>query len=176
MKIYVASSWRNNYQPEVVRILREAGHEAYDFKNPKEGDHGFHWRDVALERDEKAQCAPEFLKVALTHPRAVEGFNSDFNAMKWADACVVVLPCGRSAHLEAGWMAGAGKLTLVYAPAGQLIEPELMYGLLDGLCVSIDEVLERLGHFARTHCGDCGVPITSISGSCSRIGCGGSAR
>lgn len=26
-KIYVASSWRNPYQPEVVKKLREQGHE-----------------------------------------------------------------------------------------------------------------------------------------------------
>ena len=28
--IYVASSWRNEYYPEVVKALREAGHEVYD--------------------------------------------------------------------------------------------------------------------------------------------------
>ena len=33
-KIYVASSWRNEYYPEVVEKLREAGHEVYDFRNP----------------------------------------------------------------------------------------------------------------------------------------------
>jgi hypothetical protein len=31
-KIYVASSWRNVYYPEVVAKLREAGHEVYDLK------------------------------------------------------------------------------------------------------------------------------------------------
>lgn len=33
-KIYVASSWRNPFQQEVVNILRDLGHEVYDFKNP----------------------------------------------------------------------------------------------------------------------------------------------
>jgi len=33
-KIYVASSWRNDYYPKVVAKLREAGHEVYDFRNP----------------------------------------------------------------------------------------------------------------------------------------------
>lgn len=37
MKIYVASSWRNQYQPEVVATLRAVGHEVYDFKNPRPG-------------------------------------------------------------------------------------------------------------------------------------------
>ena len=31
MHIYVASSWRNTYYPEVVQALRDAGHEVYDF-------------------------------------------------------------------------------------------------------------------------------------------------
>ena len=45
-RIYVASSWRNKYQPEVVAALRKAGHEVYDFRNPKDKPGGFHWADV----------------------------------------------------------------------------------------------------------------------------------
>ena len=51
MHIYVASSWRNTYYPEVVQALRDAGHEVYDFRNPPSGDPGFHWSDV----DEQAR-------------------------------------------------------------------------------------------------------------------------
>ena len=32
MHIYVASSWRNTYYPEVVQALRDAGYEVYDFR------------------------------------------------------------------------------------------------------------------------------------------------
>ncbi len=42
MRIYVASSWRNIYQREVVRLLRAAGHEVYDFKGRGNG-----WDDAA---------------------------------------------------------------------------------------------------------------------------------
>ena len=45
-KIYVASSWRNERQPILVEILRANGHEVYDFRNPKEGDNGFHWSEI----------------------------------------------------------------------------------------------------------------------------------
>ena len=38
MKIYVASSWRNERHPGVVELLRIAGHEVYDFRNPEDGD------------------------------------------------------------------------------------------------------------------------------------------
>ena len=104
-RIYVASSWRNKYQPEVVAALRKAGHEVYDFRNPKDNPGGFHWSDV----DENWQeWQPEEYIRNLTHPVAEKGFKADLDAMIWADTCVLVLPCGRSAHTEAGWMAGAG--------------------------------------------------------------------
>ena len=45
-KIYVASSWRNVFQQDVVDILRDLGHEVYDFKNPPHGNGGFQWSDI----------------------------------------------------------------------------------------------------------------------------------
>lgn len=128
-KIYVASSWRNQYQPEVVRFLRESGHDVYDFKNPPHGNGGFQWSNI----DENWEnWSTDEYRTALKHPIAEAGFKSDFDAMQWADVCVLVLPSGRSAHSEAGWMKGAGKKVIVYQIWEQ--EPELMYKLFDGVC------------------------------------------
>ena len=102
-KIYVASSWRNEHQQEVVKVLRELGHEVYDFKNP-EGKTGFQWSEI--DKDWQNWTTEQY-REALEHPVAQAGFESDFNAMNWADVCVLVLPSGRSANTEAGWMAGA---------------------------------------------------------------------
>lgn len=55
---------------------------------------------------------------------------------------MLVLPCGRSAHTEAGWFAGRGKMTIVYIPEHQ--EPELMYKLFNKVCCTIDELIEAL--------------------------------
>lgn len=44
MKIYVASSWRNEFQPLVCAELREDGHDVYDFRHPELGNDGFSWR------------------------------------------------------------------------------------------------------------------------------------
>jgi hypothetical protein len=63
--------------------------------------------------------------------------------MFWADTCVLVLPCGRSAHIEAGWMAGAGKDVFILQLAKE--EPELMYLMTNGIAISVDELLEWLG-------------------------------
>lgn len=144
MKIYVASSWRNPEQPKVVAALREAGFEVYDFKNPRPDDHGFAWKQVALDRREDGFCTVGALQTALAHPIAERGFGYDFGAMKWADAFVLLLPSGRSAHLEAGWAIGAGKPTFVLMPEGQWFEPELMYKLANGVCGSMAELLDEL--------------------------------
>src|SRR5688500_1336937 len=105
MNIYVASSWRNNYQQDVVRALRELDHDVYDFKQPPGAD-GFHWSEI--DGGWKSWDSPRYIQ-ALSHPIAERGFKSDWEAMQAADACLLVLPCGRSAHIEAGYFVGAKK-------------------------------------------------------------------
>lgn len=128
MKIYVASSWRNQHQQNVVEDLRNNGHEVYDFKNPPHGNGGFAWSDI--DPLWESWTTDQYVD-ALNHPIAKAGFDSDFDGMKWAECCVMVLPCGRSANTEAGWMKGAGKKVFVFSPVKQ--EPELMYSLYDGI-------------------------------------------
>lgn len=132
-KIYVASSWRNEVQSLAVEILRDLGHEVYDFKNPPHGEGGFHWSEVMEHYDRDNDRAPleEYL-ASLYTDIAETGFASDFDAMKWADACVLVLPCGRSAHLEMGWMTGQRKKTCIVMDGEDgFVTPELMYKMTD---------------------------------------------
>ena len=139
MKIYVASSWRNVWFPAVVEVLRCAGHEVYDFRNPPDGGSGFRWSDV----DERwLEWTPQQYREKLEHPLAVRQFANDIRAMEECDVCVLLLPCGRSAHTEAGWFAGNGKRVFLYIPERQ--EPELMYKLFYKVCCSMDELLDEL--------------------------------
>lgn len=138
-RIYVASSWRNPYHADAVRRLREAGHEVYDFRNPPHGGSGFRWSDVDpgyMEWD-VAQY-----RAGLESPLAKKQFASDLDALNWADTCVLVLPCGRSAHTEAGWMSGRGRKTIAYIPEMQ--EAELMYKLFDLVTGDLDEIIAFL--------------------------------
>jgi hypothetical protein len=138
MNIYVATSWRNGYQPDVVKRLREAGHDVYDFRNPEPGNQGSHWSQI----DPNWQCwTVEEYRKALTHPVAEEGFRLDYQAMEQADVFVLVMPCGRSAHLEVGWAVGKSRPTAILLAPG---EPELMYKLVDLIAVDIEDVVEWL--------------------------------
>ena len=138
-KIYVASSWRNEFYPEGVEALREAGHDVYDFRNPPSGDGGFKWSNVDPNY---MDWTPEEYRQQLSCPQSERQFRNDIEAMLSCDACVLVLPCGRSAHTEAGWFAGKGKKVIAYIPTQQ--EPELMYKLFSAVCCSIEEVITAL--------------------------------
>ena len=138
-KIYLSSSWRNPYQPLVVKALREAGHEVYDFRNPTSGDEGFKWKNVDGLWEKWSN--DDYIN-AINHPVAERGFKNDFDAMVWADVCILLLPCGRSAHSEAGWMQGAGKPTYVILTEKQ--EPELMYKLFAGIFTKIEDLISSL--------------------------------
>lgn len=139
-RIYVASSWRNPLQPRVVALLRVVGHEVYDFRNPTYCQTGFGWRECD---DQPAQewTADKTREILQTHPACARGFNSDFRAMRWADTCVLLMPSGRSAHIEAGWFSGANKRLVVMLAEG--CEPELMHLLADTLVVNEAELCRQ---------------------------------
>ena len=150
-KIYVASSWYSDRQQEVysdrqqevVRALRKSGHEVYDFRHPDPSDNGgFRWLD--MDPNWETWTSDEFIG-HLNHPIARKSFELDFEAMQWADTFVLLTPCGRSAHLEAGWAMGAGKTVVILLND---TDPELMYRLaiVTGGCIrgSLREIIEWL--------------------------------
>ena len=139
--IYVASSWRNQVQPEVVTALREYGHEVYDFRHPEPMNDGFAWSEI----DENwLGWTPDEFTDALEHPVALEGYSLDYAAMNRSDMGVLVLPSGRSAHIEAGWLIGQGKKVIILLSPLDF-EPELMYLLADHIVTSIGELIRVVG-------------------------------
>lgn len=138
-RIYAASSWRNKYQPETVGFLQSLGHEVYDFRNPP-GKAGFQWKDI--EEGWENWSLERYRELLLTTPDAAFGFIADYRAMQWADTCVLALPCGRSAHLEAGYFNGANKRLIIYMP--KLEEPELMYLMANKIVLNRAELLATL--------------------------------
>ncbi|MGB9903064.1 MAG: hypothetical protein ACPLQO_00160 [Desulfotomaculales bacterium] len=125
MKIYLASSWKN---AEIVRAfalyLRKAGFEADDFTDPSNGRYVFHWSEVG-ETDKLD--AINFLQ----DERAQKAFQEDKKWLDWADAVVLILPAGKSAHLEAGYAKGQGKLLVIWQKSFPRGEFDVMYGFAD---------------------------------------------
>lgn len=146
-KIYLASSWRNRLQPDVLAALRELGHEVYDFRNPAPGNAGFGWRQCDYDMYDMSL----FVRHIAKSPAAHAGFLLDRNALNWCDTCVLLLPCGRSAHLEAGYAIGQGKETFIVLNQDGF-EPELMYLLSDHICETTKDLFVALNHSSGLRC------------------------
>lgn len=146
MKLYVASSWRNQRYPIILNGLRAYGHQCYDWRT---SNAAFSWDEL----DPKWETWPPLIFVdALSRRPAVEGFRSDFNAMRDADACVLVLPCGRSAHLEAGWFVGANKPLIILLEEHVPPVPELMYKMatsIETTLLGVAKTLQDIGWHPR---------------------------
>ena len=147
MKIYVASSWRNEFQPAVVIRLRNEGHCVYDFRGAGDGwetgsgPGGFGWHEIDDDWKNWSSDIPRYLE-ALKHARADESFRRDMDALRVSDACIMVMPCGPSASMEMGWACGAGKPTFVFIPA--MREPDLMVKMADLVTDNLDAILFRI--------------------------------
>lgn len=106
MLIYLIGSLRSPEVPRVAKLLRYAGHEVFDewyAPGPKTDEH---WRDYEMARGHT------FVQ-ALQGYHVEHVFQFDLYHLKRADAGVLLLPAGRSGHLELGWMLGRGKLGYV---------------------------------------------------------------
>ncbi len=114
------------------------------------GPSGFSWKEV----DPGWQTwTPEQYANALCHPRAQEGFKSDFDAMVWCDVCVVLQPCGPSAAMEGGWCVGSGRFTVVHV-AG-MREPDLMYAMADAITLTDEELLGAVSRHSADNFDSC---------------------
>ena len=144
VKVYVASSWRNEYYNRVVSDLSRAGHKVWDWRMPPTGGTGFGWQQTGLDGYKHGDKVDVKTWVRmLEHPVAQAGYASDLAGMNWCDVGVLLHPCGRSAHFEAGWLSGRGKKVHLLVP--EPVEPDLMILAANGkICDSIDRLIFTL--------------------------------
>lgn len=144
MKIYVASSWRNPYFETVFGRIKTKFPHTYNFK-----ESGFHWSTVIGKGWPESDI--ETFKQGLRHPIAEQRFIRDSTALEAASATILVLPCGRSAHLELGIAVAKKQFTAVYSYAQ--FEPELMYNYIDLITNDMEELIESLEEYENSRRG-----------------------
>lgn len=134
--IYLIGSLRNANITTIAREVRTLGLEVFD-----------DWFAAGPNADD---CWQAYEKLrGLSYPDALRSwaarhvFEFDKSHLDRSDAAVLVLPAGRSGHLELGYMAGRGKPTYVLFDQ----EPErwdVMYGFCTGVHFTIERLLEDL--------------------------------
>ena len=142
-KIYLIGSLRDKRIPKIANEIREkTGHEVFDdwfAPGPRADDH---WRGYETAR---GRSYGEALKgLAATHI-----FSFDKTHLDNAEIGVLILPSGRSCHLELGYMLGQGKLGYVL-----MDNPErwdVMYQFATGIAFNMDELMEMINACVDCH-------------------------
>ena len=135
-KIYLIGSLKHGRVRDVAFELRAAGHEVFDDWHACGPDADADWQNYESERGRA-------YKEALQAPFAQHAFNFDLTHIKAADIGVLVLPAGKSGHLELGYMIGRGQRGYILLD-GEPSAWDLMYLIAHGIFYNIAELLEVL--------------------------------
>lgn len=134
--IYIIGSLKNPRIPEIANNLRALGYEVFD-----------DWFSAGPEADDKWQ---EYeTRRGRTYKEALNGFHArdvftfDKRHLDLCDIAILVMPAGKSGHLELGYCAGRGKRTYILFDQ----EPErydIMPAFADDVFMGEAELLETL--------------------------------
>lgn len=138
---FIASRWRNKEQVlDLTEKLRKKKKSVYCFI---EGD----GTEYAL-KDAEQQYSPEAFMEKFesipnwqTDPAVKEIFDVDMNALKASEMLLLLLPAGKSAHIEAGAAYGMGKRCILI---GEQKETESLYRIFDEFYLTIDDFIKSL--------------------------------
>ena len=112
MKIYLASSWKNKKEVLVLaERLETEGFEVDAFCRATDKRYAFHWSELVDDEDELANY--DAIEM-LADPRTQRAFKEDKKWLDWSDTVIMLMPCGRSSHLEGGYAKGKDKLLYIY--------------------------------------------------------------
>ncbi len=133
-KLYLIGSLRNPRIPEVAATLRGIGYDVFDdwyAAGPEADDY---WRDYEKNRGHD-------LVQALDGIAANHVYSHDHHHLDTSDLAVLLLPAGRSGHLELGFMVGRGKPTHIVLD-GEPERYDVMYRFATAVHRSVEEMVE----------------------------------
>lgn len=134
--IYVIGSLRNPEIPKVGNLLRGIGLGVFDdwfSAGPRADDH---WKEYEQGRGNSFKEALDGF--ACRHVFAFDRFHLDRT-----DASLLVLPAGKSGHLELGYSIGSGKRGFILAdPNTDLDRWDVMIRFAERYFTSVEEMME----------------------------------
>lgn len=135
-KVYIIGSLRNPVVQEIAGLLRTQHHEVFD-----------DWQAAGPEADDYwkkyEQAKGHSMVEALEGAAAKHVFEFDKRWLSWADTVVLVLPAGKSGHLEFGWSVGRGKRGFILLDD----DPErydVMYQFADKVVENVEELCQAV--------------------------------
>jgi len=135
VKLYLIGSLENPNVPMVAAQLRDVCSEVFDCWHAAGPKADRHWEEYERSRGHSFQQAVK------NYP-AQHVFNYDRSHLNRCDGGVLLMPAGKSGHLELGYMQGQGKPTWILFQE----EPQRWDVMLAGatICMSMEELLESV--------------------------------
>lgn len=132
---FVSGRWRNRDNVlDLTRKIREKGYTAYCFL---EADHS----KARVKNDPEEDMRAFEQRDWRSDPYVQEVFHNDMLAEKNSGNFVMLLPAGKSCHVEAGAAFGMGKKCILI---GQQKEAESLYLIFTENYPTVDEFLQSL--------------------------------
>lgn len=137
-RIYLASSWKNADKVKYIKgLLVSNGFEVDAFCDPSTDRFVFGFDLLPDISNMNAQTV-------LKEPIVQKAYKEDKRWLDWAGTVILILPSGKSAHLEAGYAAGAGKRLIIYQEEFPKGEFDVMYGFADLVSSEFQEIIRYL--------------------------------
>jgi nucleoside 2-deoxyribosyltransferase len=134
--VYVIGSLRNELVPVMANRLRDEGFDAFDA-----------WYSAGPEADDcwkaHSQLRGQTYREALADHAAQHVFEFDKLHLDRCDAAVLVLPAGKSGHLELGYMVGRGKPGYILLDS-QEDRWDVMLQFATSVCDDFDDLIRKL--------------------------------
>jgi hypothetical protein len=137
-KIYIVGSLRAGHVRQVAQALRAEGHEVFDDWHACHPDADETWREYEQARGR------DFVDALYDGHFVANCFEFDRKHMMQAEIIVLVLPAGKSGHLELGWALGQGKRGYILLEEEQPQRWDMMYLFANKVCRNLEELIERV--------------------------------
>lgn len=141
--IYLIGSLRSPRVPLVARTLRRAGFDVFDDWHAAGPHADDEWR--RYERDRGST-----LIEALAGEAARHTFYFDLRHLHACTTAVLVLPAGRSGHLELGYALGMRKHGAVLLDEPDPERWDVMYRFADAVCADLHTLIGHLREWEST--------------------------
>jgi nucleoside 2-deoxyribosyltransferase len=137
--IYLIGSLKNEQIPHLANKLRELGFEVFDDWNSVSPNGDDLWKDYETKR---GRTYEEALKGWHAH----NVFNFDKKHIDRSNIGVLIMPAGKSAFLELGYMIGQGKPCFILMDDPERYDVMVLFTEVTGgsVCFSIEALQEKL--------------------------------
>lgn len=135
--VYLIGSLRNAIVPEIAATLREKGFDAFDDWHAAGPEADDEWQKYEHKRGRSYQ-------EALDSYHAYHVFDFDKHHIDRSDMGLLVLPAGKSGHLELGYLIGVGKPGFILLEEGQEDRFDVMYRFASYVSSSLPDIIKRL--------------------------------